>query len=248
MLDDPSQALLFVVVQDTAFFVLTIGLFWVGVYVARRLGRPVGYSLAPLGFSKPKIGYLAGVGLGLTVGTVALVASLLITPLSAYVVEELGYSSESRVQGPFREGLASWVGESPETAIPAIVAVVVFLGPAVEELVFRGAVFGGLYRLGLFFSRKLGAKPDGKPDGGGRGIGGQVSFALSALISSVLFSLVHLEPVILLVLFILAVVLCALYRRTKSLLPCLVAHATFNSFAVLVVILMGLGALPVPPI
>jgi uncharacterized protein len=244
VLDDPSQALLFVVVQDTAFFVLTIGFFWVGVSVARRLGRPVGYSLAPLGFSKPKRGYLAGVGLGLTVGTVVLVASLLITPLSAYVVEELGYSSESRVQGPFREGLESWVGESPETAIPAIVAVVVFLGPAAEELVFRGAVFGGLYRLGLFFSRKLG----GKPEGGGRGTGEQVSFALSALISSVLFSLVHLEPVILLVLFILAVVLCALYRRTKSLLPCLVAHATFNSFAVLVIVLMGLGALPVPPI
>jgi membrane protease YdiL (CAAX protease family) len=244
VLDDPSQALLFVVVQDTAFFVLTIGFFWVGVSVARRLGRPVGYSLAPLGFSKPKRGYLAGVGLGLTVGTVALVASLLITPLSAYVVEELGYSSESRVQGPLREGLESWVGESPETAIPAIVAVVVFLGPAAEELVFRGAVFGGLYRLGLFFSRKLGGKPDGR----GRGTGEQVSFALSALISSVLFSLVHLEPVILLVLFILAVVLCALYRRTKSLLPCLVAHATFNSFAVLVIVLMGLGALPVPPI
>ena len=244
MLDDPSQALLFVVVQDTAFFVLTIGFFWVGVSVARRLGRPVGYSLAPLGFSKPKRGYLAGVGLGLTVGTVALVASLLITPLSAYVVEELGYSSESKVQGPFREGLESWVGESPETAIPAIVAVVVFLGPAAEELVFRGAVFGGLYRLGLFCSRQLG----GKSNGGGRGTGEQVSFALSALISSVLFSLVHLEPVILLVLFILAVVLCALYRRTKSLLPCLVAHATFNSFAVLVIVLMGLGALPVPPI
>ena len=242
MLDDPSQALLFVVVQDMAFFVLTIGFFWVGVSVARRLGRPVGYSLAPLGFSKPKRGYLAGVGLGLTVGTVALVASLLITPLSAYVVEELGYSSESMVQGPFREGLESWVGESPEMAIPAIVAVVVFFGPAAEELVFRGAVFGGLYRLALFFSHKLG----GKPDSGGRGTGEQVSFALSALFSSVLFSLVHLEPVILLALFILAVVLCALYRRTKSLLPCLVAHATFNSFAVLVIVLMGLGALPVP--
>jgi membrane protease YdiL (CAAX protease family) len=242
VLDDPLQTLLLVVVQDTAFFVLTIGLFWVGVSVARRLGRPVGYSLAPLGFLKPKSGYLAGVGLGLMVGTVALVASLLIAPLSAYVVEELGYSSESRVQGPFREALAGWVGENPETAIPAIVVVIVFLGPAAEELVFRGAVFGGLYRLGLFFSRKLG----GKPEGGGRGTAEQASFAVSALLSSVLFSLVHLEPVILPVLFVLAVVLCTLYQRTKSLLPCLVAHATFNSFAVLVIILMGLGALAVP--
>ena len=242
MFEDPSQALLTVVVQDAAFFVLTIGLFWVGVSVARRLGRPVGYSLAPLGFSKPKSGYLAGVGLGLTVGTVALVSSLLIAPLSAYVVEELGYSTESRVQGPLREGLAGWVGESPETAIPAIVVVVVFFGPAVEELVFRGAVFGGLYRLGLFFSRRL----IGKPGGGGKETGEKVSFTLSALVSSVLFSLVHLEPVILPVLFVLAVGLCGLYQRTKSLLPCLVAHAAFNSFAVLIIILMGLGALPVP--
>jgi uncharacterized protein len=241
MLDDPSQALLLVIVQDTVFFVLTVGLFWVGVSVARRLGRPVGFSLAPLGFSKPKSGYLAGVGLGLTMGTVALVASLLIAPLSAYVLEELGYSTESRVQGPFREGLAGWIGESPETAIPAIIAVVVFFGPAVEELVFRGAVFGGLYRLGLFFSRGLGGKDESH-----KGTGEKVSFALSAFFSSVLFSLVHLEPVILPVLFVLAMGLCVLYRRTKSLLPCLVAHAAFNSFAVLVIILMGLGALPVP--
>jgi uncharacterized protein len=241
MLDDPSQALLLVVVQDTVFFVLTVGLFWVGVSVARRLGRPIGFSLAPLGFSKPKSGYLAGVGLGLTMGTVALVASLLIAPLSAYVLEELGYSTESRVQGPFREGLAGWIGESPETAIPAIIAVVVFFGPAVEELVFRGAVFGGLYRLGLFFSRGLGGKDESH-----KGTGEKVSFALSAFFSSVLFSLVHLEPVILPVLFVLAMGLCVLYRRTKSLLPCLVAHAAFNSFAVLVIILMGLGALPVP--
>ena len=242
MLDDPSRALLFVVLQDTVFFVLTIALFWVGVSVARWLGKPVDYSLAPLGFSVPKRGYFAGVGLGLAAGFVALIASLLIAPLSAYVVEELGYSTESKVQGPFREGLASWIGENPVTAIPAIIAVVVFFGPAVEELVFRGAVFGGLYRLGLFFSRKLGGRAGEER----KGTGEKVSFALSALISSVLFSLVHLEPVILPVLFVLAMGLCALYRRTKSLLPCLVAHAAFNSFAVLVIILMGLGALPVP--
>jgi membrane protease YdiL (CAAX protease family) len=241
MLDDPSRALLFVVLQDTVFFVLTIALFWVGVSVARWLGKPVDYSLAPLGFSVPKRGYFAGVGLGLAAGFGALIASLLIAPLSAYVVEELGYSTESRVQGPFREGLASWIGENPVTAIPAIIAVVVFFGPAVEELVFRGAVFGGLYRLGLFFSRKLGGKGEDY-----KGAGEKISFALAALCSSVLFSLVHLEPVILPVLFVLAAGLCVLYWRTKSLLPCLVAHATFNSFAVLVIILMGLGALPVP--
>ncbi len=48
------------------------------------------------------------------------------------------------------------------------------------------------------------------------------------------------------VLFVLAFVLCALYRRTGSLLPCLATHATFNAFAVLLVILSGFGVLPTP--
>jgi membrane protease YdiL (CAAX protease family) len=48
------------------------------------------------------------------------------------------------------------------------------------------------------------------------------------------------------VLFVLAFVLCMLYRRTGSLLPCLVTHATFNAFAVALVILSGFGALPTP--
>jgi membrane protease YdiL (CAAX protease family) len=146
------------------------------------------------------------------------------------------------VQAPFMEGLSEWVGENPQVAVPAIVAVVVLFGPAVEELVFRGAVFGGLYRLGLLVSRKL----RGKAEGERKGTGEKVSFALSALFSSVLFALVHQEPVILPVLFVLALALCALYRRTESLLPCFAAHATFNSFAVLLIILSGLGVLPTP--
>jgi hypothetical protein len=242
MLDDPGRVLLVVVLQDLVFFVLTVGFFWVGVAVSRGLlGRPVSYSLAPLGFSKPKDGYLPGTGLGLIVGSVAVGASLVITPLSIYVLEALGYSTESKVQGPFKEGLTAWIGEDPGTAIPAIIAVVVFFGPAIEELVFRGAIFGGLYRLGLFLSRKLGGKAESYKE-----TGEKVSFALSALFSSVAFALAHLEPVALPVLLILAVSLCTLYRYTGSLLPNLVAHATFNSFAVLIIILSGLQMLPVP--
>jgi hypothetical protein len=47
-------------------------------------------------------------------------------------------------------------------------------------------------------------------------------------------------------LVVLAFALCALFEKTGSLLPPFVAHATFNSFAVTVVILSGLDALPVP--
>ncbi|CAN5243909.1 hypothetical protein BH24ACT19_BH24ACT19_17000 [soil metagenome] len=238
-----AESLLLVVLQDVVLVVLAVGLFWIGVSVARGLGRPARYSLAPLGLSKPDGGYLVGAGIGLLFGLGALVASLAISPLSAYVLQRLGYSTESNIQGPLMEGLAAWIGESPATAIPLVVAVVVLFGPAVEELFFRGAIFGGLYRLGLLFSRAFGDKT-GKES---RGAGERISFAISALLSSSLFALAHLEPAILAVLFVLAIALCALYRRTGSLLPCFVAHATFNSFAVLLIILSGLGALPALP-
>ena len=91
MPDGPAYTLLGVVLQDVVFLILTVGFFWIGVFVSRGLfRRPMGYSLAPLGFSKPQGGYFAGAGLGLLVGLGALVASLLIAPLSARAREELG--------------------------------------------------------------------------------------------------------------------------------------------------------------
>ena len=242
MPSDPSQLLLSVVFLDLLLAVLTVGFFWVGVSVLRRFGRQRSYSLAPLGFRKPESGYSSGVLLGFLTGLGTLAASLLMIPLSFYVLERLGYSTERSVQGPLMQGLAAWIGENPVVGIPATVAVVVFFGPAVEELIFRGALFGGLYRLGLLASRKLGGK-----DRGERKVTGErVSFVLSAFFSSAVFALAHGEAAVVPALFVLAFVLCVLYRRTGSLLPCLVTHATFNAFAVALVILSGFGALPTP--
>jgi uncharacterized protein len=242
MPSDPSQLLLSVVFLDLLLAVLTVGFFWVGVSVLRRFGRQESYSLAPLGFRKPESGYSSGVLLGFLTGLGTLAASLLMIPLSFYVLERLGYSTERSVQGPLMQGLAAWIGENPVVGIPATVAVVVFFGPAVEELVFRGALFGGLYRLGLLASRKLGGK-----DRGERKVTGErVSFVLSAFFSSAVFALAHGEAAVVPVLFVLAFVLCVLYRRTGSLLPCLATHATFNAFAVALVILSGFGVLPTP--
>lgn len=242
MPSDPSQLLLSVVFLDLLLAVLTVGFFWVGVSVLRRFGRQRSYSLAPLGFRKPESGYSSGVLLGFLTGLGTLAASLLMIPLSFYVLERLGYSTERSVQGPLMQGLAAWIGENPVLGIPATVVVVVFFGPAVEELVFRGALFGGLYRLGLLASRKLGGK-----DRGERKVTGErVSFVLSAFFSSAVFALAHGEAAVVPVLFVLAFVLCVLYRRTGSLLPCLVTHATFNAFAVALVILSGFGVLPTP--
>jgi len=221
---------------------LTLGLFWGGVFVERSFGGKAGYSLAPLGFSRPRGGVLTGAGVGVAVGVGALIASVPINAASAFVLDHFGYSTERSIQGPFMRGLMGWVEASPGLAVPAIIVVVVILGPAVEELVFRGAVFNGLYRLGSYVSTSLGG-PEGSTQSAGR-----ISFVLAALTSSTLFALLHLEPVLLPALLVLAVALCALFARTGSLLSSFVAHATFNSFATSLIILGGLGVFKVPSV
>lgn len=219
------------VLTDTAVAGFVVSLFWLGVVVARALGRRASFSLAPLGFRRPKNGLLAGVGLGIAVGLGAILVSIIVNPVSAFVFERLGYSTESTVQQPFMRGLVGWVETNPAAAIPAIFLVVVVFGPAVEEFVFRGAIFNGLNRLGVLLSPRT---------------AGRISFILAALVSSAFFSLLHLEPVVLPAILILAVALCALLQRTGSLLPPLVAHATFNSFATSLIVLNGLGVIEVP--
>jgi len=240
MPSDAARTLYEVLVVDTIFLVLTVLLFWAGVFVARRLGSGAGYGLGALGLARPRGGYFVGVALGLAVGVGALIGSLFITPLSMYVLERLGYSTESNVQQELMRGVQGWVAESPGGAIPAAVFVVVIFAPAVEEIIFRGALFGGLYKLGTFLSQRLAG---GKATGG-KGGGRVLPFAVAALLSSSFFALLHLEPVALPAILVLAVALCALYWRTGSLLSAFVAHATFNSFAVLVMVLIGLGVVP----
>jgi membrane protease YdiL (CAAX protease family) len=237
---EPQQALLSVVILNVVLVGLTVGAFWAGVFVARSFGRKADYSLAPLGFSRPRGGLLVGTGVGVAVGVGGVIASMPVNLASTFVLDRLGYSTERAIQVPFMRGLFQWVQESPGAAIPAIIVVVVIFGPAVEELVFRGALFNGLYRLGGLISANLGGSAD-------RGrTARRISFALAALVSSVVFALLHLEPVLLPALLLLAVVLCVLFERTGSLLPPVVAHATFNSFTVLLIILSGLGVFELP--
>ncbi len=224
---------------NTAISALVISVFWLGVAVVRAFGRKASFSLAPLGFSRPRGGLLVGVGVGIGVGVGAIVMSIIVNPISAFVLDRLGYSTESTVQQPFMRGLVGWVEANPAAAIPTIILVVVVIGPAVEELVFRGAVFNGLNRLGALLSSKTIGTASGRT-------ASKWSFALSALVSSALFALLHLEPVLLTAILILAVALCALFQRTGSLLPPLVAHATFNSFATSLIILNGLGVFELP--
>jgi membrane protease YdiL (CAAX protease family) len=240
LVGESQGTLLSVVVLDAAVAGLVLGGYWLSVLLLRSFGNKVGYSLAPLGFSRPEGGVVGGVFHGVFVGAFAVVLSLAVNPLSAYVLDRFGYSTESTVQQPFMHGLSDWVRESPGLAVSAIILVVVVFGPAVEELFFRGVVFNGLYRLGRWFAtRSVGEDDSTVPFG-------NTIFVFSALASSVLFARLHLEPVLLPTLLILAMILCYLFRRTGSLLPCFVAHATFNSFATAIIILDGLGLLDVP--
>lgn len=217
-----------------------VGLFWLGITIARALGRRISYSVAPLGFSRPKGGVFAGAAIGVAVGLGAVVVSVILNPLSTLVLDRFGVSTESTVQQPFMRGLTGWVEQNPTVAIPAIVFVVVILGPAVEELVFRGAVFNGLNRLGSLLASRL------APTKSSRGTADKIFFVVATLASSAFFALLHLEPVLLPAILVLAVALCVLFQRTNSLLPPFVAHATFNSFATTLIILNGLGVFEVP--
>lgn len=225
--------------MNTTVAASVIVLFWLGVVMARAFGWKASFSLAPLGFRRPGGGLLAGAGLGVAVGVGAIVVSIIVNPISVFVLDRLGYSTESTVQQPFMRGLVGWVEANPAAAIPTIVLVVVVIGPAVEELVFRGAVFNGLNRLGALVSSRTVGAASGRTSG-------KTTFVLSALLSSVFFALLHLEPVLLPAILILAVALCTLFQRTGSLLPPFVAHATFNSFATSLIILNGLGVFDIP--
>ena len=240
MLNDPKDALLNVVLFDAAILGVMLGCFWAGIFVVRRLGYPVGYGLGALGFVRPRIGYFAGAVLGLVIGIGAAFAlNFLLVPLTAFVLEELGYSLRPGMQEPLMRGLGDWIGESPGIAISVIIFVVVLFGPAIEEIIFRGALFGSLYKLGLVLSSKLwkrGNKASKAVE--------NASFVFSALASSAMFAPLHLEPLLLPALFVLAIILCALYRWTGSLLTSFMAHAAFNWFAVSILIFNELGVLP----
>src|SRR5215213_8751056 len=179
---DSRDALLAFIVLGAGAVGTVVGGFWLAVYWMRSLDKKVGYSLAPLGFSRPRGGFLVGIGAGMSVGVGAVLLGMIVNPLSILVLERLGVLLSTRSFGQEHSE------RSPSKMI----------------------------------------------------------FIASALASSLLFALLHLEPVLLPVLLILAITLCALFQRTGSLLPSFVAHATFNSFAAALIILSGLNVLNIP--
>lgn len=80
--------------------------------------------------------------------------------------------------------------------------VVVLAAPIGEEIFFRGFLYNALRR--------------------------RFRVPLAAVISSVLFALVHVHPLLIASLFVVGVGLALIYERRQSLLASVAAHATFN--------------------
>ena len=91
------------------------------------------------------------------------------------------------------------------TVIGGLALVVVLWGPLAEEVFFRGFVFSGLM--------------------------GQMGFARAAVASSLLFALFHLDPRVMVPIFVTGMLLAWLYHRTGSLWSCCAAHAMQNALA-----------------
>lgn len=107
----------------------------------------------------------------------------------------------SLMRQKFREGDPGYI------AAAAFLAVV--LAPVVEELVFRGLLFGWL-----------------------RARCGTVA---GAVLSSLAFAAVHASLTAIVALFLVALLLCALYTRTRSLYPCMLYHSLLNAQTLLLI-------------
>lgn len=82
------------------------------------------------------------------------------------------------------------------------VIVVAVIAPAAEETFFRGFLFGWLR--------------------------GRMPLWSAVAVSALVFGLAHLQPVVLIPLFILGCILALVYERSGSLLPGIVIHGMFN--------------------
>ena len=146
-------------------------------------------------------------GLSLTPGRAL---ALTATALSGALVAYAGLIGLSLLAVTFTERdlwsnrlLDIFVGSGPE-ALPAMFLEAAVWAPIFEELAFRGALFAGLRK--------------------------RLSFLPAALLSSLVFGLSHGYDFLgQMGIVWVGFVLCWLFERTRSLFPCLLAHALFNA-------------------
>ena len=99
------------------------------------------------------------------------------------------------------------------TAVPLLVIVVSILVPITEEIVFRMVIFGSLYK--------------------------RFNFWIAALLSAVIFSVVHMDFEHFLVYLAMGLVFSFLYVKTKRIIVPIMAHVGINSFVMLIQVVFG---------
>ncbi|MBA2876904.1 CPBP family intramembrane glutamic endopeptidase [Thermaerobacillus caldiproteolyticus] len=89
---------------------------------------------------------------------------------------------------------------------PSLVIVTSIIGPILEEIIFRKIIFGSLYK--------------------------KYNFFIAAIVSSLLFAVVHMELEHLLLYATMGVTFAFLYAKTKRIIVPIFAHVTMNTFVV----------------
>ncbi|MBO4564459.1 MAG: CPBP family intramembrane metalloprotease [Bacteroidaceae bacterium] len=97
---------------------------------------------------------------------------------------------------------------------PVGVITIVLIGPLSEEIIFRHGMLGGMLRRG-------------------------VNPWIAILVSSLLFGIIHWNPIQILFASALGVMLGILYTKSQSIIPSLLYHIINNGFAVAVMLITG---------
>jgi membrane protease YdiL (CAAX protease family) len=91
---------------------------------------------------------------------------------------------------------------------PSLILVTSIIGPILEELIFRKIIFGTLYK--------------------------KYNFVIAAIVSSLLFAVVHMEFNHLLLYSTMGFVFAFLYVKTKRIIVPIFAHITMNTFVIMI--------------
>jgi membrane protease YdiL (CAAX protease family) len=186
------------------------------IFVYVRLIRSGAVTWAELGVRPLPVSRVLSVGVAGGVG------GLLLTAVVGAALAQFGLQSNQLQQFTFA------VAEGPMAFIVLLVAAGL-VAPIVEELFFRGFLFG-LYRR-------------------------RQPLWVAYVVSSALFTLLHVEPTrmnpaqivgLSVGVFMLAVLLAWLYQRTGSLFPSMVAHAVNNMTGLILFYLASTRGLPIP--
>ncbi|KAA0543387.1 CPBP family intramembrane metalloprotease [Bacillus sp. BGMRC 2118] len=94
------------------------------------------------------------------------------------------------------------------TVTPLFIIVTSIIGPILEEVIFRKILFGSLYK--------------------------RFNFIIAAIISSIIFAIVHMDFTHILIYTAMGFTFAYLYVKTKRIIVPIIAHVSMNTFVVLV--------------